>query len=78
MPLIAAKNSWREYYNPLRGLTMARVVSMPAFAEGYGGSARGRGTNKTCNAPCVASQDRSRVVLAPSASAMTLRHLISS
>jgi len=23
---------WREYYNPLHGLTMARLVSMSAFA----------------------------------------------
>ena len=25
--------SWREYYNPLRGLTLARLRAMPAFAR---------------------------------------------
>jgi hypothetical protein len=33
MPLQRPSSTWRDHYNPLRGLTMARIVAMEDAAE---------------------------------------------
>lgn len=33
MPLLRPKTTWRDWYNPIRGLSVARIVSMEDAAE---------------------------------------------